>query len=38
MDGSIVDATPTTNADLFHALKGGMSNFGTERSILAYAI
>lgn len=27
--GRIVDATPTKNADLYKALKGGMTNFGT---------
>ena len=28
MDGSIVNATVSQYADLFTALKGGMSNFG----------
>jgi len=27
-DGSIVDATPTKNANLYHGLKGGLTNLG----------
>ncbi len=27
-DGTIVNATPTQNADLYKALKGGLNNFG----------
>lgn len=27
-NGSIVDATPTENVDLYKALKGGLANFG----------
>ena len=29
-DGSVVDATPTRNVDLYKALKGGLTNFGKD--------
>lgn len=29
-DGTVVDATPTQNVDLYKALKGGLNNFGKD--------
>ena len=34
-NGSIVNATPTLNVDLYKALKGGLANFGNEPDDLA---